>query len=300
MRTGARRIYSPEEYTVTLSAMECVLTPRFAVLAVAAAVCDDCEVLSNGERVDAAATPASLDAKARAAYALDGLKTTTSGAEWVGHAAGRGASKTSPWAVWTTGRLLSKEECESWISRGEALTYDTGDYIYKTGKNGYEKAPTGARRHSATRLVEDSAFAESMTKRLFDGVHGVPLKLADGREFRGVRPTFLISKYDAEQYFAPHFDGAMLSPDNTQLSAFTAVLFLNDDFDGGHTHYLPGAGSEVRGAKRGPLVKNAQAETTFGGPKAAVCRSKSLWRCALSAAPPVSTARCRCCTPAAA
>ena len=33
----------------------------------------------------------------------------------------------SPWAVWTTGALLSAAECAAWIERAEALDLETGD-----------------------------------------------------------------------------------------------------------------------------------------------------------------------------
>jgi predicted 2-oxoglutarate/Fe(II)-dependent dioxygenase YbiX len=54
---------------------------------------------------------------------------------------------------------------------------------------------------------------------------------------------FLVSRYREGGYFAPHFDGAMLWDDpvtaQKSQSAFTVVLYLSDDFEGGATHYLP-------------------------------------------------------------
>jgi hypothetical protein len=235
--------------------IELVLTPRFVVLAIATE-----DEVAMGRSVDADVTPGTLTASSRALYAIDAKRTIVSGDSVTGQSAGRSASKDGPlseFCVWTTGigsmlllerwigPLLSSAECSAWMARGEALTYETGDFIFKTGREGYERAKTGARRHSATRLVEDPDFASLMTAR-FLAHGGVPKTLNDGREFLGIRPLFLISKYEPGQYFAPHFDGATVAPDESQMSAFTVVLYLNDDFEGGHTHYLPGMGSELR------------------------------------------------------
>ena len=69
----------------------------------------------------------------------------------------------SPWAVWATPTLLNPEECKQWIDRAEEKgegALETGDFIFKTGRNGFERMKTGARRHSATRLLNDEAFAK--------------------------------------------------------------------------------------------------------------------------------------------
>mmetsp|Transcript_56538 Transcript_56538/g.83004 ORF Transcript_56538/g.83004 Transcript_56538/m.83004 type:complete len:145 (-) Transcript_56538:288-722(-) len=77
----------------------------------------------------------------------------------------------------------------------------------------------------------------------------VPAQLQDGRMFRGVNSQFLITRYVEGQYFAPHFDGHILNleegPFKGCITEFTAVVYLSDDFEGGHTHYLPGQNSEV-------------------------------------------------------
>jgi len=134
-----------------------------------------------------------------------------------------------------------------WVRRGEELELETGDFIFAGGSWGLSRLPTGARRHSATRMVVDAEFAALMKERL----HGqVPEMLAGGRAYGGVGSSFLVSRYEPGQYFAPQFDGRgsggyHLELDKSQVAEFTVVLYLTDDFDGGGTHYLPGLGSEV-------------------------------------------------------
>lgn len=150
----------------------------------------------------------------------------------------------SPWAVWTTTPLLSPSECDEWIGRGEKLDLETGDFIFAgNAKFGHSRLHTGARRHSATRMVEDPPFASLLKERL-DGQ--VPESVHGGRKYGGVGSSFLVSRYVPGQYFAPHFDGRG-SGMNTEggCSEFTVVVYLTDDFVGGATHYLSGQGSEV-------------------------------------------------------
>ena len=74
----------------------------------------------------------------------------------------------------------------------------------------------------------------------------VPTRLADGRAFRGVGASFLVSRYEPGQYFAPHFDGRGSGGYAGDAQAeYTVVLYLSEGFAGGETHYLAGQGSEV-------------------------------------------------------
>ena len=149
-------------------------------------------------------------------------------------------------AVWTTSQLLSRTECQQWIQRAENINFDEGDFIFKTGKNGYERMETGGRRSSATMVMNDQTFASEMVAKLKGHI---PEILGDKRKFTGIRESFLISKYQPGQYFAPHYDGntsAIVGDGVQSQSEFTVVLYLSEDFTGGATHYLPGPQSEVQ------------------------------------------------------
>jgi len=212
---------------------------------------DDEVIIANGWEIDAGATPATLQAKDHSRFALtpdDHYRAVDLTDRCLNHLVAGGeawidkSEVQSPWAVWATPALLSPTECCQWIQRAEHEGLETGDFIFKTGRNGFERMQTGARRHSATRLIEDKAFATLMEERIREVV---PKLLADGRRFRGVRQSFLLTRYVEGQYFAPHFDGCTEDSGDGSMNAFTVVLYLNGDFDGGATHYLPGQGSEI-------------------------------------------------------
>ena len=246
--------------------------------------------VANGWNIDFEAKPGTLNATDRSRYALQpnsSYRTVDlSSGEWTGiipggeawgevdgGAQGGGEEVRSPWAVWATTPLLSRDECNEWVRRfvpssnnddhggfdnGEwdtnnnddgtgaekKLELETGDFIFAGGPWGLSRLHTGARRHSATKLVEDSDFSALMEHRLKGQV---PEELADGRKYGGVTTSsFLVSKYEPNQYFAPHFDGRGSGRfSDTHTAEFTVVLYLTDDFVGGATHYLPGQGSEV-------------------------------------------------------
>ena len=216
--------------------------------------------VANGWNIDLEAKPGTLNATDRSRYALQpnsSYRTVDlSSGEWMGIIPGgeawgevdggaRGGEEVrSPWAVWATTPLLSRDECNEWVRRAEKLELETGDFIFAGGEWGLSRLHTGARRHSATKLVEDSDFSALMEHRLKGQV---PEELAGVRKYGGVTASsFLVSKYEPNQYFAPHFDGrGSGSFSDTHTSEFTVVLYLTDDFVGGATHYLPGQGSEV-------------------------------------------------------
>ena len=107
---------------------------------------------------------------------------------------GGGEEVRSPWAVWATTPLLSRDECNEWVRRAEKLELETGDFIFAGGEWGLSRLHTGARRHSATKLMEDSNFSALMEHRLKGQV---PEELAGGRKYGGVTASsFLVSKYE--------------------------------------------------------------------------------------------------------
>ena len=83
-------------------------------------------------------TVLTLDPRSRALYSLDTRETVVTGDTVLGLCPGRAAEglPSSEWAVWATGGLLDASECRAWIERGDALTYETGDFIFKTGRDG--------------------------------------------------------------------------------------------------------------------------------------------------------------------
>lgn len=216
---------------------------------------DDDEAIANGHVIDQDATALTLDDTVRSKYAIvpDGdtfptvhLDRTTPPRGICPGKPHQQHQPLSPWAVFSTGPLLTVEECQAWIQKANDLELETGDFIFKTGAKGYERMKTGGRRFSSTTVVHDTVFAEKAAAILHRPESLVPLVLGNGKVFTGVRSRFLVSKYTQGQFFAPHFDGNVFEddPDESLLgsqSEFTAVLYLSDDFEGGATLYLPSA-----------------------------------------------------------
>ena len=244
--------------------------------------------VANGWKLRSEAVPSSLVEAERRAFALvtdaSYLQLDNVPEEWYdewhgivagGAAWGPGDGEyvseyvRSPWAVWTTRALLSATECATWVARAEELQLESGDFVFAGGSWGLARLHTGARRHSATRMLMDGDFAALMKGRLAGQVPGA---LADGRQYGGVGSSFLVSRYVAGQYFAPHFDGRGLGGFYLagHVAEFTVVLYLTDDFLGGATLYLPGQGSEVNQSfalrpARGCAVVHRQGSVLHGG-----------------------------------
>jgi hypothetical protein len=218
---------------------------------------DDDEAIANGHVIDQEATALTLDVTVRSKYAIvpDGVAFPTVHFERSSPPQGLCPGRQSrlpnqpllsPWAVFSTGPLLTVEECQAWIQKANDLELETGDFIFKTGAKGYERMKTGGRRFSSTTVVHDTVFAVQAEAVLRRPESLVPTVLSNGKVFTGVRSRFLVSKYTPGQFFAPHFDGQIVEDDpNESLlgsqSEFTAVLYLSDDFEGGATLYLPTA-----------------------------------------------------------
>ena len=62
--------------------------------------------------------------------------------------------------------LLPDKRCAAWVARAEELQLETGDFVFAGGSWGLSRIHTGARRHSATRMVMDEGFAALMKTRL--------------------------------------------------------------------------------------------------------------------------------------
>jgi hypothetical protein len=215
---------------------------------------DDAKI-ANGHAIDPDATAESINESTKSKFALIGEKSWSidlSDDKPRGIVPSRcrdpEEEPLSDWAVFTTGPLLSPEECQTWIKKAEHVNLETGDFIFKTGLKGYERMKTGGRRHSSTTIIEDPHFAQRVDTLLQGPDSYVPMKLSNGMEFKGVRNTFLLSRYYPGQYFAPHFDGQLVAaarePLAGSLSQFTCVLYLSDDFEGGATLYLPGTNDD--------------------------------------------------------
>lgn len=129
--------------------------------------------------------------------------------------------------VFTIDDVLSPAECASLIERIEALGPTVAPI---STARGFEMRSDI--RNNTRVIFDDAAFAAA----LFDRVAPhVPAPLF-GKRPVGANERFRCYRYDVDQYFAPHFDGAFIR-DDAERSELTFMIYLNDDFSGGETAF---------------------------------------------------------------
>ncbi|MFT5682520.1 MAG: prolyl 4-hydroxylase [Myxococcota bacterium] len=128
--------------------------------------------------------------------------------------------------VFVVRELLSAAECQAFIEEVEA--------------EGFEDAPLstsqGAVRDESvrnnTRVMRDR---EDWAEALWERVAGLDLPWCEGREPLALNERFRFYRYDPGQFFAPHYDGFFRRAG--QMSFYTVMVYLNDDFSGGETAF---------------------------------------------------------------
>lgn len=129
--------------------------------------------------------------------------------------------------------VMSKDECESYISACEKLQFSSIEHEYKKDYR------------SSTRLVSFSdQFAQTIWNRIStnfnddDLAHLQPYGFMIGGDWVpvGINPCLRFTKYNVGDKFAKHKDGKYVKNDDLQ-SILTVMIYLNDDFFGGHTQF---------------------------------------------------------------
>lgn len=124
--------------------------------------------------------------------------------------------------------FLSPTECQHYIAQSEhrgfeeaVISTDTGTQLLKEARNN-------------DRIVfDDPALAEL----LFHRASPLLPSVLDGWALSGFNERFRFYRYQSEQFFKLHLDGTFRrSPD--EESALTFLIYLNDDFAGGHTDFM--------------------------------------------------------------
>lgn len=137
---------------------------------------------------------------------------------------GRAVPKMFPEAF-VVRQLLTVAECERLLEASEAVGY---------GKTNYPKLYRGNLRLITT----DHSLADALWKRLRPVVpETVTL---DGSEWRscGLNECIRCAKYFPGDQFASHVDANFQRIDRSgEISMFTVNIYMNEDFDGGHTRF---------------------------------------------------------------
>lgn len=129
--------------------------------------------------------------------------------------------------VFTVDDVLSADDCASVVARIEALgptdapiTTPAGFVMRKDIRNN-------------TRVIfDDAAFAHQLFERV---APHVPQQLC-GMKPVGANERFRCYRYEHDQRFAPHYDGAFVR-DYNERSLLTFMVYLNDGFAGGATTF---------------------------------------------------------------
>ena len=130
--------------------------------------------------------------------------------------------------------FLSAQECEQFIAQSEASGYEEATI---TGAGGASVLSSEIRNNE--RLILDD---EELAARFY--ARAQPLLASNwlGWEVLAFNERFRFYRYDVGQTFNRHFDGAFSRNDDEQ-SQFTFLIYLNDDFAGGHTNFFDDNGA---------------------------------------------------------
>ena len=130
--------------------------------------------------------------------------------------------------------FLSAPECAQFIAQSEESGCEEATI---TGAGGVAVISSDVRNN--TRLILDD---EVLAARFYE--RAAPLLTQNwlGWNVLEFNERFRFYRYDVGQTFNRHFDGAFSRNDGEQ-SQFTFLIYLNDDFAGGHTNFFDDDGA---------------------------------------------------------
>jgi len=145
-------------------------------------------------------------------------------------------------AVCTTMRhVLSESECQSIIEGSEQTGFEPA--LLNVGGGRQEFIP--GVRSSDRLIIDDKEFARAIFHRIR---HLVPKEYRDsnGRRLKAtcLNERMRILRYQPGHYFHKHMDGQYERPDGSEESRMTVMIYLNNNFQGGHTRIYADKGEE--------------------------------------------------------
>lgn len=129
--------------------------------------------------------------------------------------------------ILTVRGLFTPDECAALVRAAEDIGF--GDAPVTTSR-GFVMMPEV--RNNTRVMVDDRARAAALWERL---APWVPMERAGGVAV-GLNERFRYYRYAPGQYFRWHRDGAFYR-DGRERSLLTAMVYLNDDFEGGSTDF---------------------------------------------------------------
>ncbi|MCP3144354.1 prolyl hydroxylase family protein [Pyxidicoccus xibeiensis] len=129
----------------------------------------------------------------------------------------------------TVDNLLSAEECRAMIERIEQEGPTAAPI---TTSAGFVMRPDI--RNNTRVMFDDVPLATTLFERI---APHLPRRLEGKWEVCGANERLRCYRYEAGQYFAPHFDGAFVRNHN-ERSLLTFIVYLNDCPHGGATNFF--------------------------------------------------------------
>lgn len=120
--------------------------------------------------------------------------------------------------------FLSPEECRDYIRIGEEMGFTDAPI---TTQRGFEMRKD---IRNNTRVIMDNV---ELAGQLWERAAPLIPEYRD-RSPIGLNERFRFYRYEPGQRFAPHYDGAF-QRENGERSEYSFLIYLNDDFAGGHT-----------------------------------------------------------------
>lgn len=133
-------------------------------------------------------------------------------------------------SIVTVSNFLSPEECEAFIRLTQAVGYEEAPI---TTFRGFAMRPDI--RNNTRVMKDDVALAGQLWERMKRWVPTTHRRIGSWHA-HGINERFRFYRYTQGQYFKWHSDGPFIRhPED--MSLFTAMVYLNEDFEGGTTDF---------------------------------------------------------------
>lgn len=130
--------------------------------------------------------------------------------------------------VFTISEFLTASESCEFIELGERIGYEQAEI----------QTAIGSRRIADIRNNDRVIFDdEKLADALFLKAKPYLPDVVQAAELVGFNERFRFYRYENEQYFKWHKDGSFCRPDGSEMSLLTFLIYLNGDFEGGHTQF---------------------------------------------------------------
>jgi predicted 2-oxoglutarate/Fe(II)-dependent dioxygenase YbiX len=130
--------------------------------------------------------------------------------------------------IWSIPNFLSARACEDLIWYSEMKGYQAAEVSLSTGAKMMKNI-----RNNQRLLYEDAALAAEYWARI---APFCPATIDNDWQACGLNEQFRFYKYESAERFKRHIDGRFRR-NQQEESRITFMIYLNDDFEGGHTDF---------------------------------------------------------------